>query len=279
MFIIEKIYHNGEPSSSVLSSEIKNCRLDGKILRTTFDNKNLIWHGDYECPIKNVEGSLCISIKLNLSQPENEYFSSEFPAKELKSIKNYFDTILSSFQVVNLQSFKLNFVTDFFKEYGFINSSNIASTNSNDVLTCNFCSVRIRRVKMRCHVAGHLFNKDLNSHPHLCGFCGQIKSNCKVELIKSSGFGKNKTISSFSKCSFYYDFSLGSAGKMTKNDPCTNRPVVCGHCSNKSIFWSYNLKSHYDIDHPALTCPIEITAEEKNRVLEKLKPTTKTKKK
>ncbi len=131
---------------------------------------------------------------------------------------------------------------------------------------------------MRCHVAGHILNKDILFNPHLCGFCGLTKVACKVELRQSSGFGKNKTISSFSKCSYFYDLSIASASRMSKNDPCTNRPIECTLCPDKSVFWSYNLKSHYEHDHHSLNCPIIISSEEKNKVLEKLKHHKKIKK-
>jgi hypothetical protein len=55
------------------------------------------------------------------------------------------------------------------------------------------------------------------------------------------GFKKNS--------SFNFNYPVfSSAAKSTTFSPCTNHPVKCDLC--QGIYWSYNLKIHYQQNHP-----------------------------
>ncbi len=56
-----------------------------------------------------------------------------------------------------------------------------------------------------------------------------------------------------SDCKFFDKFSINCAKKSTGLSPCTNRPVKCEACNN--VYWSYNMISHYSIDHLSLVVP------------------------
>ena len=67
-------------------------------------------------------------------------------------------------------------------------------------------------------------------------------------LIKTfKGFGNYKTLGPESNCSYFYQFSMKAAAKVTERSPCTNRPVKCDLC--EQIYWSYNLEIHYKSMH------------------------------
>lgn len=117
---------------------------------------------------------------------------------------------------------------------------------------------------MRQHIGKHIIFKDIIENVRLCGFCGGLA--CSIDLTVSSGKGKNKIFKASSDCKFAFAFSLKAASKISKNTPCTNRPIECSIC--KRVYWSYNIMCHYKISHPNLDPPILVTDEEKNKVLE-----------
>ena len=83
---------------------------------------------------------------------------------------------------------------------------------------------------------------------HLCGFCGAI--GCNLDLVRTSGKGKNSTFKASSDFSYCKAFSLKSASKMSKNSPCTNRPIECTICTRKNkVNWSYDILIHYKTSH------------------------------
>ena len=61
-----------------------------------------------------------------------------------------------------------------------------------DKITCQFCqkpkTVLLHR--LRQHIASHIILKEIDSHSHLCGYCGLI--GCSLDLVVTSGKGKNK---------------------------------------------------------------------------------------
>ena len=60
------------------------------------------------------------------------------------------------------------------------------------------------------------------------------------------GFNKNS--------SFNFNYPVfSSAAKSTTFSPCTNHPVKCDLC--QGIYWSYNLKIHYQQNHPSICFP------------------------
>jgi len=102
---------------------------------------------------------------------------------------------------------------------------------------------------MRDHVAAHILSGHFGDDPELCGFCGEIGHI--VTLFISSG---SDTWSVKSNCTYWYDFNLKALETSTSNSPSTNRPVKCLICPPPlNIFWSYNLKAHYEIKHSLLT--------------------------
>ena len=93
-------------------------------------------------------------------------------------------------------------------------------------------------------------------------------------VIKTfKGFGNYKTLGPESNCSYFYQFSMKAAAKVTERSPCTNRPVKCDLC--EQIYWSYNLEIHYKSMHKNPNIPSnqllhhQITEEEKSKVLKK----------
>jgi hypothetical protein len=54
--------------------------------------------------------------------------------------------------------------------------------------------------------------------------------------------------------SFNFNYSVYStAAKSTTFSPCTNYPVKCDLC--QGFYWSYNLKIHYQQNHPSICFP------------------------
>jgi hypothetical protein len=123
---------------------------------------------------------------------------------------------------------------------------------------------------MRNHIGWHFVNNyKITKDTHLCGYCGNI--GCKLELRKTSGFGKNSTYGPWSDCSYFYGFSLKSAEKASTTNPCTNRPVACSICSE--VYWSYNLTNHHAEKHSNVLVPEMITQCETKVLLQKTKAT------
>ena len=98
-------------------------------------------------------------------------------------------------------------------------------------------------------------------------------------IILVLGCGQNATYGLSSNCKYKYEFSLKSAeprkdNKIKKSAPCTNRPVLCAECLNlksTSYFWSYNLKTHYNIHHSNIQIPsIAIISEEEKSAVKNL---------
>ena len=97
---------------------------------------------------------------------------------------------------------------------------------------------------------------------NVCGFCGT--QGYSIELSKSSGRGKSATQAPKSNCSYTSKFSLKPAEKCTSSSPCTNHPVVC--TISDTVVWSYMMTSHYSQVHDGVSCPLTVTAEEREMV-------------
>ena len=54
----------------------------------------------------------------------------------------------------------------------------------------------------------------------------------------------------FKAKSYYMYYSTVCYHISTGLSPCTNRPINCKACNN--CFWSYNIESHYKVDHLSL---------------------------
>ena len=73
-----------------------------------------------------------------------------------------------------------------------------------------------------------------------CGYCGDTcGQSATIKKMSGSGKNANASMGPFSKCPYYYKFSLKSAENISKRNPCTNRPVNCAICS--TTFWSWNI--------------------------------------
>ena len=95
--------------------------------------------------------------------------------------------------------------------------------------------------RTRQHIAQYLLNGDIDDHAANCCQCG-VKC-CSVSIEVSSGRGKKANLVHKSlDCKNYNHFSLAAAGKRSKSNPSTNRPVSCKIC--KLVLWSYNMRIH-----------------------------------
>ena len=101
------------------------------------------------------------------------------------------------------------------------------------------------------------------NNANTCGFCGG--DSCNISIIVSSGVGKNANKGVASNCKYFNRFSLKPAETSTKNKPCTNRPVECDLC--KTVLWSYNIESHYHVNHFGEDIPSMITQLEIQRII------------
>ena len=122
------------------------------------------------------------------------------------------------------------------------------------------CNKEVILSRMRQHIGKHILNKDIPPNENTCGYCGM--TGCRIELVKTSGKGIHATYGPASNCKYFKSFSLKAVEKSTKNSPCTNHPLECVIC--KTVYWSYNLNTHYSLHHPHLSH--EIDADEKHRV-------------
>ena len=105
---------------------------------------------------------------------------------------------------------------------------------------------------MRLHIGQHLINNNIDQNTRNCGFCGNV--GCSIAIVHTTGRGSNKTMGpSAPGCKYFYKFSLASAAKVNDSSPCTNRPVECDLF--KLVFWSYNMRSHYDEVHSSNELP------------------------
>ena len=59
--------------------------------------------------------------------------------------------------------------------------------------------------RLRQHVASHIILKEIRGHSHLRGYCGLI--GCFLDLVITSGKGKNKTFGPKSDCKYFRAFS------------------------------------------------------------------------
>ncbi len=79
--------------------------------------------------------------------------------------------------------------------------------------------------------------------------------NRKKEVVMSHNdffliFGHNLWPKIFKSKSYYMYYSTVCYHISTGLSPCTNRPINCKACNN--FFWSYNIESHYKVDHLSL---------------------------
>jgi hypothetical protein len=136
---------------------------------------------------------------------------------------------------------------------------NVQILTDNDKITCQFCQKpkNVLLHRLRQHIASHIILKEIDSHSHLCGYCGLI--GCSLDLVVTSGKGKNKTFGPKSDCKYFRALSYRCA---ETSSTCTNRPVKCKICNN--IYWSNNLETPYKDSHSRFVkdLPKQISDEE-----------------
>ena len=132
-------------------------------------------------------------------------------------------------------------------------------------LNCKLCAKKFVRKMMRNHIGFHIVHNDCSPDPHRCGYCGEI--GCNIDLVVTSGYGRNVKYGPRSDCEYYTDISKRADNKFVKSYPCSNRPVKCEQC--ETVYWSYNLTAHYSKTHPNIECPTQISSEESGYILNK----------
>ena len=124
-------------------------------------------------------------------------------------------------------------------------------------LQCSYCeNLSIERnegSKLIQHMATHILH-DLSTKGlvNACGLCLSTSQVCTVYLKRPKGAGRAFAIDTDkSRCPNLCLIKLGAAGKSSKANPCTNIPLICPLCPNKSpAVWKYNLQSHIRSLHP-----------------------------
>lgn len=101
------------------------------------------------------------------------------------------------------------------------------------------------------HMGAHiLHDSSLKGANNPCGLCLNTGSLCEIRLIRR---GDTTSIdSSKSRCQNLRQIKVKLAKEFTKNQPCTNHPLICPLCSQTSpAVWKYNLKAHILLNHPS----------------------------
>lgn len=142
--------------------------------------------------------------------------------------------------------------------------NNQNTTKNVDLVSCKICNNSYILAKMRDHVATHIVSNELEESSNRCGFCG-LNDGCNINIVITSGNGKNTKYGPSSNCKYFRKFNLKSSTKPTKSSPSTNRPIECHIC--KQVFWSYNMRSHFKQMHPNEESPELLTDIERELVL------------
>ena len=242
ILIIDKIKHNNTFITSIDPTLIQECELRGSILKLILNdnNQSLFWSGDY-LDLINVHGELCLPFVVDEfnSDASQSFFS--FETAVINRHKEFLTTVILN------TSNKIPVVPNPYCQNVFqllkIDLPSNQLVSDNDKIMCKFCEKYVLLQRLRCHIAKHIIKKEIKKHAHLCGFCGSI--GCSLELIVTSGKGKQKNYGPKSDCKYFRSFSLKCAEKTSGS--CTNRPIHCPICNN--LYWSYNLESHYESCH------------------------------
>ena len=111
---------------------------------------------------------------------------------------------------------------------------------------------------MRNHAGFQIINKHDEFDAHRCGFCGEISYT--IDLVTTSRYGNNAAYGPKSDFAYFTDISKRTNNNLVLSNPCSNRPVHCELC--ETVYWSYNLASHYLLIHPGIKCPEQISKKE-----------------
>jgi hypothetical protein len=103
-----------------------------------------------------------------------------------------------------------------------------------------------------CPVFIAIVLKHVEEHQKRCGFC--LNVGCSLNIVDSSVAGQGKSQkTALNDCKYFVNFNLKAAAKSTTFSPCTNHQVKFDLC--QGIYGSYNLKIHYQQNHPSICFP------------------------
>jgi hypothetical protein len=213
--------------------------------------------------IISAKGNFCVKIEGRVEDVD----SNSLLVFDGKDIKNHIDFCNSLLDTNREMTVKMKKITSAFSnketfEY-FKLKEFIANTNS--TTTCQTCFNEVQISELRQHNAKHMLLKEIKNQANTCGICGL--NNCTVSIKVTSGCGQKANRGIECNCKYYLKISLKSLEKSTTNKPCTNRPVQCQINGCNTVLWSYNIESHYHVNHPGETIPQMITQIEIDRIL------------
>jgi hypothetical protein len=254
VFCVQSITnHSNKTLTSITAEDICNSKFSGHLLLLSGEDesKNYVtWHREYGEVVKNINGAYCVQVDLIINENDQTRKSSLISIENLKKI----NTLLSALYFANTPSLPR---TQLVLPKSLIPLLNIRvlsdkgkTANSGNSFECKMCTEKIMKAKMRCHIGKHILNNEIRESSVVCGFCG-LTIGCNISIVATSGKGKNKTYGPQSNCKYFYKFSLAPAAVSKSSAPCSNRPIYCTNCPEKSVvIWSYNIKQHYKEFHP-----------------------------
>ena len=143
-----------------------------------------------------------------------------------------------------------------------------------DKMHCKRCGPTSLKLSMGTalitHMAAHILHDPyLSTVQNPCGFCSQ-PNICQIYLTKKhSAISSNQQIDyQASKCPKLSKINYGPASEYSQKSPCTNVPIYCPLCHERSpTIWKYNMERHIRDMHPGADPALyheawEITAEE-----------------
>ena len=143
---------------------------------------------------------------------------------------------------------KLSYPTSLIDNFTLKTNNNI-NNNNLEKPPCKIC-----KKDVDIHLAKHIKKNETSGQ--VCGFCGILHSG---NVQKSCT--RNKASKAISDCQYYYNFSYRSVLKLTKSNPSSNRPCNC-------CVWSYNFLLHFHEKHQGVACPIIISEEERDVIIQ-----------
>jgi hypothetical protein len=264
VFSIDKIVKGNMSMSSIDSIDLNQAVLSGPIINLNYiEGDSYVFHDGSYGDIISAKGNFCVKIEGRVEDVD----SNSLLVFDGKDIKNHIDFCNSLLDTNREMTVKMKKITSAFSnketfEY-FKLKEFIANTNS--TTTCQTCFNEVQISKLRQHNAKHMLLKEIKNQANTCGICGL--NNCTVSIKVTSGCGQKANRGIECNCKYYLKISLKSLEKSTTNKPCTNRPVQCQINGCNTVLWSYNIESHYHVNHPGETIPQMITQIEIDRIL------------
>ncbi|KAK0450572.1 uncharacterized protein EV420DRAFT_1705203, partial [Desarmillaria tabescens] len=124
-----------------------------------------------------------------------------------------------------------------------------------DAAMCTYCqpSVPLDKSAPRVleHIGAHvLFDSNVDNDLEPCGLCLRPSPICTWYLRRSKGTGYQVDWKK-STCTNRIRFNYNVAAASSNTSPCSNIPIQCQHCPDKSpAVWSYNMVVHIKNKHP-----------------------------